>query len=83
MEKQPIVSGILVDTHEEHGLPTLHHVLNATLSTVSSGLVTIGAICSSVFKKNALYSIFDSRSHGQNGLSSGDGTSIIIFFLSG
>ena len=25
-EKQPIVSGILVDTHEEHGLPILNNV---------------------------------------------------------
>ena len=58
VEKQSIVSGILVDTHEEHGLPTLHHVLNSTLTTVSSGLLTIGSICSSVFKKNGLYSFF-------------------------
>ena len=55
VEKQPIVSGILVDTHEQHGLPTLHHVLNSTLTTVSSGLLTIGAICSAVFKYNGLY----------------------------
>ena len=69
-----------MDTHEEHGLPTLHHVLNSTFTTVSSGLLTIGAICSAVFKKNGLYSFFDSHSHGQNGLSSGDGTSIMISF---
>ena len=80
VEKQPIVSGILVDTHEEHDLPTLHHVLNSTFTTVSSGLLTIGAICSAVFKKNGLYSSFDSHSHGPNGLSSGDGTSIMISF---
>ena len=80
VEKQPIVSGILVDTHEEHGLPTLHHVLNSTLNTVSSGLLTIGAIWSAVFKKNGLCSFFDSYSHGPNGLSSGDDTSIMISF---
>ena len=79
-KKKNIVNGILVDTHEEHGLPTLHHVLNSTLTTVSSGLLTIGTICSAVFKKNSLYSFFDSHSHGQNGLSSDDGTSIMIFF---
>ena len=55
VEKQPIVNGIIVDTHEELGLPTLHHVLNSALNTVSSGLLTIGAICSAVFKKNGLY----------------------------
>ena len=80
MEKQLIVSGIFVDTHEEHGLPTLHHVLNTTLTTVSSGLLTIGAICYAVFKKNGLYSFSDSYSHGQNELSSGDCTSIMISF---
>ena len=61
--KQHIVSGILVDTHEEHGLPTLHYVLNSALTSVSSGLITIGAICSTVFKKNGLYLFFDSHSH--------------------
>ena len=66
MEKQPIVSGILVTTHEEHDLPILHHVLNSALNTVSSGLLTIGAICSAVLKKKGLYSFFDSHSHGPN-----------------
>ena len=80
VEKQSIISGILVDTHEEHGLSTLHHVLNSTFTIVSSGLLIIGAICSAVFKKNGRYSFFDSHSHGQNGLSSGDGTSIMISF---
>ena len=76
MEKQPIVSGILVDTHEEHGLPTLHCVLDLALTSVSSGLLTIGAICSAVCKKNSMYMF----SHGENGLSSGDGISILISF---
>ena len=40
----------------------------------------IGAICFAVFKKNGLYSFFYSYSHGPNGLSSGDGTSIMISF---
>ena len=82
VEKQHIVSGILVDTHEEHSLPTLHYVLNSALTSVSSGLITIGAICSAVFKKNGQYLFFDSHSHGQNGLSSVDGASIIISFSS-
>ena len=34
VEKQHIVSGILVDTHEEHGLPTLHYVLNSAFTSV-------------------------------------------------
>ena len=82
VEKQHTVSGILVDTHEEHGLPTLHHVINSALTSVSSGLITIGVICSAVFKKNDLYLFFDSHSHGQIGLSSVDGASVIISFSS-
>ena len=68
--------------NEEHGLPTLQYVLNSALTSVSSGLLTIRAICSAVFKKNGLYLFFDSHSHGQNGLSSVDGASIIISFSS-
>ena len=48
--------------------------------SVSSGLLTIGAICSAVFKKNGLYVFFDSHSHGGNGLSSSDGASSLIAF---
>ena len=58
VEKQHTVSSILVDTHEEHGLPTLHYVLNLALTSMSSGLITIGAICSTVFKKKDLYFFF-------------------------
>ena len=65
MEKQPIVSGFLVDTHENHGLPTLHMALHSAFTRASSGLITIGAICSAVFKKNDLYVFFDSHSHGK------------------
>ena len=54
VEKQPIVSGIFVDTHEEHGLPTLHCVLHSALTSVPSGLLTTGAICSAVCKKNGM-----------------------------
>ena len=37
---------------------------------------------SAVFKKNGQYIFFDSHSHGQSGLSSVDGASIIISFSS-
>ena len=50
LEKLPIVCGPLVDT-QDLGLPTLHDALLSAFSNVSSGLVTIGAICSAVFKK--------------------------------
>ena len=44
-----------MDTQEEHGLPTLHNVFNSILTRESSDLLTIGAICSVIFKKNGLY----------------------------
>ena len=55
VDKQRIVRGILVDTREEHGLPTLNCVLDSALTSVPSGLLTIGAICSPICKKNGMY----------------------------
>ena len=80
-EKLPVVSGVLFDT-QNLGLPTLHEVLQSVFLYVSSGLLTIGAICSAVFRKNGMYVFFDSHSHGENGLSSNDGTSCLITFTS-
>ena len=79
LEKFQIQSGPLVDT-QDLGLPTLHEVLQSAFLSVSSGLLTIGAICSAVFKKNGLFVFFDSHSHGENGLSSSDGASSLITF---
>ena len=79
LKKFQIQSGPLVDT-QDLGLPTLHEVLQSAFLSVSSGLLTIGAICSAVFKKNGLYVFFDSHSHGENGLSSSDGASSLITF---
>ena len=79
LEKFQIQSGPLVDT-QDLGLPTLHEVLQSAFLSVSSGLLTIGAICSAVFKKKGLYVFFDSHSHGENGLSSSDGASSLITF---
>ena len=79
IEKFEIKSGPLIDA-QDLGLPTLHEVLQSAFLSVSSGLLTIGAICSAVFKKNGLYVFFDSHSHGENGLSSSDGASSLIAF---
>ena len=54
-EKDPIVSGFLVDTQESFGLPTLHNALEASLSDTKSCLLTIEGVCSAVFKRNDLY----------------------------
>ena len=79
IEKFEIKSGPLIDA-QDLGFPTLHEVLQSAFFSVSSGLLTIGAICSAVFKKNGLYVFFDSHSHGENGLSSSDGASSLITF---
>ena len=81
LEKMPILCGPLIDT-QNFGLPTLHDTLQLAFKYVSSGLITIGAICSAVFRNNDMYVFFDSHSHGENGLSSSDGSSCLIAFSS-
>ena len=81
-EKDLVVSGFLVDTQENSELPSLHSALQSNLSSSRSCLFTIGAVCSAVFKSNDLYMFFDSHSHGENGLSSVDGRSMLIAFSS-
>ena len=79
LEKFHIESGPLIDT-QDLGLPTLHEVLQSAFLSVISGLLTVGAICSAVFKKKGAYAFFDSHCHGHNGLSATDGTSSLITF---
>ena len=81
LEKFHIESGPLIDT-QDLGLPTLHEVLQSAFLSVSSGLLTVGAICSAVFKKKGAYAFFDSHCQGHNGLSATDGTSSLITFTS-
>ena len=81
LEKLHIESGPLIDT-QDIGLPTLHEVLQSAFLSVSSGLLTVGAICSAVFKKKGAYACFDSHCHGHNGLSATDGASNLITFSS-
>ena len=81
LEKFNIESGPLIDT-QDIGLPTLHEVLQSAFLYVSSGLLTIGAICSAVFKKKGAYAFFDSHCHEHNGLSATDGASSLITFSS-
>ena len=80
VEKQPIVSGILVNDYEEQGLPTLHYALQSAFTRAPSVLLVIGAICSAVSKKSDVYVFFDSHAHGKNGLSSSDGSSNLMYF---
>ena len=58
LEKDLVVSGYLVDTQENSGLRSLHCSLQSNLSSSRSCLLTIGAVCSAVFKRNDLYMFF-------------------------
>ena len=40
----------------------------------------IGPVCSSVFMKDERYSFFDSHSHGKNGFSAPDGSSVLLSY---
>ena len=61
-------------------MPTLQCALQSAFTRAQSIILVIGAICSAVSKKNDLYIFFDSHSHGKNGLSSSDGSSILMYF---
>ena len=80
VEKQNIACGALVNTLEDEALPTLHSALETAFLKSTSVLLIIGAVCSAISKRNNLYVFFDSHSHGENGLSSSDGTSILMLF---
>ena len=80
VEKQPIAFGALVSTFENDALPTLHCALETAFNKSTSVLLIIGSVCSAVSKRNTSYLFFDSHSHGENGLSSSDGTSILLSF---
>ena len=80
VEKQSITCGTLVNTSEDNALPTLHCALDAAFIKSTSVLLIIGAVCSAVRKRNNSYIFFDSHSHGENDLSSSDGTSILMIF---
>ena len=80
VEKQPITCGTLVSTIENQALPSLHCALETAFTKSTSVLLISGAVCSAVHKRNNLYTFFDSHSHGEDCLSSSDGTSILMSF---
>ena len=80
VEKQPITCGSLVSTIENQALPSLHCALETAFTKSTSVLLITGAVCSAVLKRNNLYIFFDSHSHGEDCLSSSDGTSILMSF---
>ena len=80
VEKQPITCGTLVSTIENQALPSLHCALETAFTKSTSVLLISGAVCSAVHKRNNSFIFFDSHSHGEDCLSSSDGTSILISF---
>ena len=80
VEKQPITCGTLVSTIENQALPSLHCALETAFTKSTSVLLISGAVCSAVHKRNNSYIFFDSHSHGEDCLSSSDGTSILMSF---
>ena len=80
VEKQPITFGTLVSTIENQFLPSLHCALETAFTKSTSVLLISGAVCSAVHKRNDSYIFFDSHSHGEDCLSSSDGTSILMSF---
>ena len=80
VEKQPITCGTLVSTIENQALPSLHCALETAFTKSTSALLISGAVCSAVHKRNNSYIFFDSHSHGEDCLSSSDGTSILMSF---
>ena len=80
VEKQPITCGTLVSTIENQALPSLHCALETAFTKSTSVLLISGAVCSAVHKRNNWYIFFDSHSHGEDCLTSSDGTSILMSF---
>ena len=69
-----------MNTSEDKALPTLHCALETAFLKSISVLLIIGSVCSAISKTNNLYEFFYSHSHGEDGLSSNDGTSIELLF---
>ena len=61
-------------------LPSLYQDLNSALQASSQVLLMIGAVCSTVFMKDEIYYFFDSHSHGKDGISGPDGSSVLLSF---
>ena len=80
VEQQPITCSALLSTFANHALPTLHCALETAFIKSTSVLLIIGSVCSAVSIRNNSCIFFYSHSHGENGLSSSDGTSILMSF---
>ena len=78
--KSNVISGLALEHFGQPLLPTLHQSLTTAFKETPQVLVMIGAICSAVYIHEERYHFFDSHSHGQDGLSSPDGMSLLISF---
>jgi hypothetical protein len=80
IQKFPVISGVCTQQFVTMHLPYLYQALDTAFITHSHILVMTGIVCSAVFHKENQYFFFDSHSHCLNGLSSENGTSLLILF---
>ncbi|XP_053390464.1 uncharacterized protein LOC128553350 [Mercenaria mercenaria] len=78
--KLEVISGVCTQQFATMNLPSFYQSLDTAFTKSSYLLLMMGSVCSAVFKKEDQYFFFDSHSHGLTGLSSENGTSILISF---
>ncbi|KAK3087854.1 hypothetical protein FSP39_011503 [Pinctada imbricata] len=78
--KHTTVYGLPVIQSHNHEVFSLHDGIVLALTKSESLLIMIGAICSAIIYKDEQYYLFDSHSHGSDGLSSSDGKAILKAF---
>ena len=80
INKLDVVSGVCTTQFATSHLPSLYQALYTAFLNCSYLLIMIGSVCSAVFKMDGQYFFFDSHSHGVDGLSHDNGTSVLISF---
>ena len=80
IEKLDVMSGVCIEQFGTSGLPSLHQSLHTAFQNSSYLLFMIGSVCSAVYKRDDRFFFFDSHSHGSDGLSCPDGSSVLCSF---
>ena len=80
VQKCDVISGVCTQQFATMHLPSLYQTVYSAFQTSSYLLFMIGSVCSALFRKDDEYYIFDSHSHGQDGLSAPDGKSLLASF---
>ena len=70
-----------VDWEHSENVLNLSQGIELLFSSYRQGLIIVGGICSAIYRDvNNRFVFFDSHSHGQDGLSSVDGTAVKVIF---